>query len=66
VDTAVLVEGNILDVRVSTQNAVSGNANATSRKPGYGQPCYLPPTVEVSTYGAGYTLANCATLPLPQ
>jgi hypothetical protein len=59
VDTAVLVEGNILDVRVSTQNANSGNANATSRKPGYGQPCYLP--------GASYaaSLTACATLPTP-
>jgi hypothetical protein len=27
VDTTVLVEGNIVDVRVSSQNAVSGNSN---------------------------------------
>lgn len=44
VDTTVLVEGNIVDVRVSTQNASSGNSNSVSRVPGYGQPCNLPPT----------------------
>ena len=42
VDTTVLVEGNVVDVRTTTQNAVSGNANITSRTPGYGQPCNLP------------------------
>jgi|CZKL01.1.fsa_nt_gi DNA-binding beta-propeller fold protein YncE len=63
VDTTVLVEGNIVDARVSTQNAVSGNANNVSRQPGYGQPCYLPPALMTTTYGAGYTLANCRTLP---
>lgn len=65
VDTTVLVQGNVLDVRTSTQNAVSGNAINTSRKPGFGQPCYLPPALEVSTYGANYTAQNCATLPTP-
>ena len=45
VDTTVLVEGNIVDVRVSTQNGLSGNSNDDlSRSPGYGQPCNLPPT----------------------
>ncbi len=63
VDTTVLVQGNIVDVRVSTQNGAQGNTNVVSRKPGYGQPCYLPPGLEASTYGAGYTLANCSTLP---
>ena len=63
VDATVLVQGNILDVRVSTQNAVSGNVLNTSRKPGFGQPCYLPPPLEVSTYGANFTAQNCATLP---
>jgi len=62
-DTTVLVPGNILDVRVSTQNASSGNANAISRMPGAGQPCYLPPAMMTSTYGANYTLKNCQTLP---
>jgi YVTN family beta-propeller protein len=45
VDTTVLVEGNIVDVRVTTQNAVGGNNNNVSRIPGFGQPCNLPPTV---------------------
>ncbi len=43
VDTTVLLEGNIVDVRVSTQNGISGNNNNVSRIPGYGQPCNLPP-----------------------
>ncbi len=63
VDTTVLVEGNIIDVRTSTQNGVSGNAIITSRQPGFGQPCYLPPALMTSTYGANYTLAQCRTLP---
>jgi DNA-binding beta-propeller fold protein YncE len=57
VDTTVLVEGNIVDVRVSTQNASQGNSFITSRVPGFGQPCYLP--------GAASTvsLAACQKLP---
>jgi hypothetical protein len=56
IDTTVLVQGNILDVRVSTQNGSSGNANITSRRPGAGQPCYLPgPNPEAS-------LTACQTL----
>ena len=42
VDTVVLIEGNLVDVRVTSQNGVKGNANITSRIPGGGQPCYLP------------------------
>jgi len=42
VDTTVLVEGNIVDVRVTTQTGTSGNNNTLSRRPGFGQPCYLP------------------------
>jgi hypothetical protein len=57
VDATVLVQGNILDARVTTQNAVSGNPNTTSRKPGFGQPCYLPGTAATASY------ATCATLP---
>jgi DNA-binding beta-propeller fold protein YncE len=45
VDTAILVEGNVLDVRVSTQNGSSGNANSVSRVPGWGEPCNLPPAL---------------------
>lgn len=55
VDTTILVEGNIIDVRATTQNAGSGNVVTTSRKPGYGQPCYLP--------GPTASLAACTTLP---
>ena len=57
VDTTILVEGNIIDVRVSTQNGTSGNGNATSRRPGAGQPCYLPGAA------AAATLTACQTLP---
>jgi YVTN family beta-propeller protein len=57
VDATVLVQGNILDARVTTQNAVSGNPNTTSRKPGFGQPCYLPGTAATASY------VTCATLP---
>lgn len=57
VDAAPTVQGNIVDVRVQTQNGVSGNANNESRTPGYGQPCNLP--------GTAYTasLTACQTMP---
>ena len=55
VDTTVLVEGNVVDVRATTQNAVAGNSNVTSRTPGYGQPCNLP--------GAPTTLQACQATP---
>lgn len=62
VDTTVLLQGNLVDVRVSTQNGASGNANVVSRKPGYGQPCYLPPTLlDAPTVTADP--ASCSTLP---
>jgi YVTN family beta-propeller protein len=64
VDTTIPIEGNIVDVRVTTQNATQGNAFVTSRVPGFGQPCYLPPSLMTQTYGANYTLQNCQTLPL--
>jgi YVTN family beta-propeller protein len=57
VDTTVLVEGNIVDVRVTTQNASQGNSFITSRVPGFGQPCYLPGAANTQT------LAACQTLP---
>ena len=41
-DTSLLVQGNIVDVRVTSANASSGNFNNDSRLPGYGQPCNLP------------------------
>ncbi|MGO9938913.1 MAG: YncE family protein [Terracidiphilus sp.] len=57
VDTTVLVEGNIVDVRVTTQNGTAGNSNTLSRRPGAGQPCYMPGAA------AEATLALCQTLP---
>jgi YVTN family beta-propeller protein len=57
VDTTILVQGNIVDVRASTQNGTSGNAITTSRRPGAGQPCYLPGPV------ASATLTSCQMLP---
>jgi hypothetical protein len=58
VDTTILVEGNIVDVRVSTQTGTPGNSNNLSRVPGFGQPCNLPPNVATPT-----TLKACQTLP---
>ncbi len=65
IDTTVLIEGKPVDLRVTTTNGNSGsNDNYSSRAPGYGQPCNLPPTLMVSTYGtANYTLAQCQTIP---
>jgi DNA-binding beta-propeller fold protein YncE len=63
VDTTILVEGNIVDVRTTSQNGSSGNSNIFSRTPGYGQPCNLPPALMVSKYGANYTLKQCQTIP---
>jgi DNA-binding beta-propeller fold protein YncE len=60
VDTTILVEGNIVDVRVSSQNGSGGNSNDVSRSPGHGQPCYLPPSLETVS---PLTLAACQTLP---
>lgn len=57
VDTTVLVQGNVVDIRVSTQNGVSGNANNMSRRPGAGQPCYMPGAA------AEASLTACQTLP---
>jgi hypothetical protein len=42
VDTTVLIEGNLVDVRVNSQTGGKGNANISSRIPGGGQPCYAP------------------------
>jgi len=59
VDTTILVEGNVVDVRVGTQNAVSGNSNTTSRIPGYGQPCNLPGAAVAASK------TTCQRLPQP-
>jgi len=44
VDTVVLIQGNLIDVRTTNQNGTRGNANIYSRIPGGGQPCYRPGT----------------------
>ena len=62
VDATVLVQGNIVDVRTATQNGTSGNSNVVSRKPGYGQPCYLPPAL-VSNAMLASNPAACSTMP---
>ena len=59
VGASVLLEGHLVDVRVTTQNGVSGNPNFGSRIPGYGQPCNLHPTV----MGGSYTLVDCQKQP---
>ncbi len=63
VDTTVLLQGDIVDVRVTSQDGSKGNSNYQSRIPGFGQPCNLPPAVMTSTYTANYTLANCQNQP---
>jgi DNA-binding beta-propeller fold protein YncE len=57
IDTTVLVEGNVVDMRVTTQNGSNGNPNFTSRVPGYGQPCNLPGNTSLTS------LANCQAMP---
>jgi hypothetical protein len=47
IDSTVLVEGTVVDMRLTTQTGSggagsSGNNNYSSRVPGYGQPCNLP------------------------
>jgi DNA-binding beta-propeller fold protein YncE len=63
VDTTVLIEGNIVDVRVSTQNGSSGNNNDTSRVPGLGQPCNLPPSLEPTPTGTQTAGQVCQEMP---
>jgi DNA-binding beta-propeller fold protein YncE len=57
VDTTVLVEGTVVDVRTTTQNGSSGNNNYSSRVPGYGQPCNLPGSAPLAS------LAACQAIP---
>jgi hypothetical protein len=75
VDTTVLVQGNIVDVRATTQSggaqkvstyngsATISNISFSSRIPGFGQPCNLPPAMMTAKYGASYSLQNCRTIP---
>jgi hypothetical protein len=57
IDTTVLVEGTVVDVRTTTQNGSSGNNNYSSRVPGYGQPCNLPGGASLAS------LAACQAIP---
>jgi DNA-binding beta-propeller fold protein YncE len=75
VDTTVLIQGNVVDVRATTQtggtqtvttyngSASISNINYSSRVPGWGQPCNVPPAEMVSQYGSSYTLADCQAIP---
>jgi DNA-binding beta-propeller fold protein YncE len=63
VDTTILVEGNVVDVRVSSQAGTTGNNTNVSRIPGWGQPCNLPPALMTSTYGSNYTILDCQKQP---
>jgi YVTN family beta-propeller protein len=63
VDTTLLLQGNVVDVRVSTQNGTGGNNNNVSRIPGYGQPCNLPPSVEPAPMGTQTALQVCRQMP---
>lgn len=62
IDTNVLVQGNIMDVRVTTQNGAQGNTNVMSRRPGYGEPCYLPLT-QLSATQIAANPGLCSTMP---
>jgi YVTN family beta-propeller protein len=63
VDATVLVQGNILDVRVNTISGSGNNNNTVSRTPGVGQPCYLAPNDPRLPNPPD--LASCQALPLP-
>ncbi len=63
IDTTVLVQGNIVDVRTSNQNGSQGNAIVVSRKPGFGQPCYLPPHIAPPQQPLRPIRSACSTLP---
>jgi DNA-binding beta-propeller fold protein YncE len=57
IDTTVLVEGNVVDMRVTSQNGSSGNPEFSSRVPGYGQPCNLPGP------GPASSITSCQAMP---
>jgi DNA-binding beta-propeller fold protein YncE len=65
VDTTVLVQGNVVDVRVSSQNGSSGNANILSRQPGYGQPCNLSKQQLAAAGWSTPTLLQCQAQSTP-
>jgi hypothetical protein len=49
IDTTILVEGTVVDLRTTNQTGTSGNNNYSSRVPGYGQPCNLPGASQTDT-----------------
>jgi DNA-binding beta-propeller fold protein YncE len=57
VGTILPMVGNIVDVRVNSQDGAGGNVNDVSRVPGFGQPCNVPGATAAST------LATCQALP---
>jgi DNA-binding beta-propeller fold protein YncE len=58
IDTTVLVEGLVVDLRVTTQNgSTGGQADFWSRVPGYGQPCNMPGAAQYAS------LAQCQATP---
>jgi len=63
VDTTLKMTGNVVDLRTSTQNGISYNYNYSSRVPGYGQPCNLPPSLEPSPTGSQTLLQVCQLMP---
>ncbi len=65
IDATVLIQGNIVDVRTSTQDGNRGNANVVSRKPGFGQPCNLPPKVLADAGVPTPTYDQCQLQVLP-
>jgi len=53
IDTTVLMQGNVVDVRVTTENgSAKNNDYYWSRVPGYGQPCNLPGTPSLASITA--------------
>ncbi len=53
IDTTVLIEGNVVDMRTTTQTgAGGGNNDYSSRVPGYGQPCNLPGSASLASLAA--------------
>lgn len=57
IDTSILVEGHVVDLRVTTQNGSTGTVNFSSRVPGYGSPCNLPAAASLAS------LATCQAQP---
>ena len=58
VDTTVLVQGNTIDVRVTSPDTSGQNIVQVSRLPGAGQPCFLSPE-QFATAGASMSILNC-------